>query len=95
MTSEAIATVGSTHHSEILNRMPGTLIQRGSMPRMRTAMRVTSSSTCAVDGRSPRSGACALRLNNALDRDYADRADFAFGNYRYENPEPGGDAHER
>ncbi len=25
----------------------------------------------------------ALRLNNALDRDYADRADFAFGNYRY------------
>jgi len=25
----------------------------------------------------------ALRLNNALDRDYADRADFAFGAYRY------------
>ena len=25
----------------------------------------------------------ALRLNNALDRDYADRADFAFGSYRY------------
>ena len=25
----------------------------------------------------------ALRLNNLLDRDYADRADFAFGNYRY------------
>ncbi len=24
-----------------------------------------------------------LRLNNALDRDYADRADYAFGNYRY------------
>jgi outer membrane receptor protein involved in Fe transport len=24
-----------------------------------------------------------LRLNNALDRDYADRADFAFGSYRY------------
>jgi len=24
-----------------------------------------------------------LRLNNALDRAYADRADFAFGNYRY------------
>jgi len=24
-----------------------------------------------------------LRLMNALDRDYADRADFAFGNYRY------------
>jgi len=24
-----------------------------------------------------------LRLNNALDRDYADRADFAFGTYRY------------
>jgi iron complex outermembrane recepter protein len=25
----------------------------------------------------------AVRLNNALDRDYADRADYAFGNYRY------------
>lgn len=25
----------------------------------------------------------ALRLNNALDRDYADRADYAFGSYRY------------
>jgi outer membrane receptor protein involved in Fe transport len=25
----------------------------------------------------------SLRLDNALDRDYADRADFAFGNYRY------------
>ena len=25
----------------------------------------------------------ALRLNNALDRDYADRADYAFGTYRY------------
>jgi outer membrane receptor protein involved in Fe transport len=24
-----------------------------------------------------------LRVNNALDRGYADRADFAFGNYRY------------
>jgi len=24
-----------------------------------------------------------LRLNNALDRDYADRADYAFGTYRY------------
>jgi iron complex outermembrane receptor protein len=24
-----------------------------------------------------------LRLTNALDRDYADRADFAFGSYRY------------
>lgn len=27
--------------------------------------------------------AVRLRLNNALDRDYADRADFAFGSYRY------------
>jgi outer membrane receptor protein involved in Fe transport len=27
--------------------------------------------------------AVALRLNNALDRDYADRADYAFGTYRY------------
>ncbi len=27
--------------------------------------------------------AVTLRLTNALDRDYADRADFAFGNYRY------------
>lgn len=25
----------------------------------------------------------AVRLDNALDRDYADRADYAFGNYRY------------
>jgi iron complex outermembrane receptor protein len=25
----------------------------------------------------------AMRVNNALDRDYADRADFAFGDYRY------------
>jgi iron complex outermembrane receptor protein len=25
----------------------------------------------------------AVRINNALDRDYADRADFAFGDYRY------------
>ena len=25
----------------------------------------------------------AARINNVLDRDYADRADFAFGNYRY------------
>jgi len=24
-----------------------------------------------------------LRLNNVTDRAYADRADFAFGNYRY------------
>jgi outer membrane receptor protein involved in Fe transport len=27
--------------------------------------------------------AATLRLNNALDEDYADRADFAFGNFRY------------
>ena len=27
--------------------------------------------------------ALTLRLNNVLDRDYADRADFAFGSYRY------------
>ena len=27
--------------------------------------------------------AVRLRLNNALDRDYADRADYAFGTYRY------------
>ena len=27
--------------------------------------------------------AVTLRLNNALDRDYADRADYAFGTYRY------------
>jgi outer membrane receptor protein involved in Fe transport len=27
--------------------------------------------------------ALTLRLNNALARDYADRADFAFGSYRY------------
>jgi len=39
VTSEAIATVGSTHHSEILNRMPGTLIQRGSGQESLTAIR--------------------------------------------------------
>jgi len=27
--------------------------------------------------------AASLRLNNLADRDYADRADFAFGNFRY------------
>lgn len=30
----------------------------------------------------------SLRLNNALDKDYAERADFAFGNYRYFVGEP-------
>lgn len=30
-----------------------------------------------------REWAVTLRLNNALDRDYADRADYAFGSYRY------------
>jgi outer membrane receptor protein involved in Fe transport len=30
-----------------------------------------------------REWALTLRLNNALDRDYADRADYAFGTYRY------------
>jgi len=33
--------------------------------------------------RPARSWAVTLRLSNALDRDYADRADFAFGTYRY------------
>ena len=27
--------------------------------------------------------AATLRVNNVLDEDYADRADFAFGNFRY------------
>jgi iron complex outermembrane receptor protein len=31
----------------------------------------------------PRGWTIAARLNNALDRAYADRADFAFGDYRY------------
>jgi outer membrane receptor protein involved in Fe transport len=31
----------------------------------------------------------AVRVNNALDRAYADRADFAFGNYRYFPGRPG------
>jgi outer membrane receptor protein involved in Fe transport len=39
LTSEAIATVGSTHHAEILNRAPGTLIQRGSGQESLTAIR--------------------------------------------------------
>jgi outer membrane receptor protein involved in Fe transport len=30
-----------------------------------------------------RSWSATLRLSNALDRRYADRADHAFGNYRY------------
>jgi outer membrane receptor protein involved in Fe transport len=30
-----------------------------------------------------RNWSLTLRLNNALDRDYADRADYAFGTYRY------------
>jgi outer membrane receptor protein involved in Fe transport len=39
VTSEAIVTVGSTHHAEILNRTPGTLIQRGSGQESLTAIR--------------------------------------------------------
>jgi iron complex outermembrane recepter protein len=39
VSSEAIASVGSTHHSEILNRIPGTLIQRGSGQESLTAIR--------------------------------------------------------
>ena len=30
-----------------------------------------------------RNWSATLRLNNVTDRAYADRADFAFGNYRY------------
>jgi outer membrane cobalamin receptor len=39
LTSEAITTVGSTHHAEILNRAPGTMIQRGSGEESLTAIR--------------------------------------------------------
>jgi outer membrane receptor protein involved in Fe transport len=39
LTSQAIVTVGATHHSEILNRVPGTLIQRGSGQESLTAVR--------------------------------------------------------
>jgi iron complex outermembrane recepter protein len=39
LTSQAIVTVGATHHSEILNRVPGTLIQRGSGQESLTAIR--------------------------------------------------------
>ncbi len=39
LTSETITTVGSTHHAEILNRAPGTLIQRGSGQESLTAIR--------------------------------------------------------
>jgi outer membrane receptor protein involved in Fe transport len=39
ITSESIAAVGSTHHAEILNRAPGTMIQRGSGQESLTAIR--------------------------------------------------------
>ena len=36
---EAILLVGSTHHAEVLNRVPGTMIQRGSGQESLTAIR--------------------------------------------------------
>ncbi len=39
LTAQTIATVGATHHAEILNRVPGTLIQRGSGQESLTAVR--------------------------------------------------------
>ena len=49
--AEAIAITGSTHHAEILNRVPGTLIQRGSGQESLTAIRspvLTGAGSCGV-----------------------------------------------
>ncbi len=48
---EAISMVGSTHHSEILNRAPGVLIQRGSGQESLTAIRspvLTGAGSCGA-----------------------------------------------
>jgi iron complex outermembrane recepter protein len=49
--AEAIAITGSTHHAEILNRVPGTLIQRGSGEESLTAIRspvLTGAGSCGA-----------------------------------------------
>ena len=55
-----------------------------SMPRTRIATAATSCSNLRARWRvRAAAGRLRARLNNALDRAYADRADFAFGTYRY------------
>lgn len=49
--SEAIRLVGSTHHSELLNRVPGVMIQRGSGQESLTAIRspvLTGGGSCGA-----------------------------------------------
>ena len=53
------------------------------MPRTRRDIRGTTSPTCASAGTRRGDFRFALHLDNVFDQAYADRADFAFGNYRY------------
>ena len=49
--AEAIGLVGSTHHSELLNRVPGVMIQRGSGQESLTAIRspvLTGGGSCGA-----------------------------------------------
>ena len=51
MSSADVALVGSTHHSEIMNRAPGTMIQRNSGEESLTAIRspvLTGPGSCGV-----------------------------------------------
>ena len=45
--------------------------------------KATICSICGWAGASRDSWSTTLRVNNLTDIAYADRADFAFGNYRY------------
>ena len=54
------------------------------MPRIPPRTRATKWPTCASTGTAARRQLRAsLRVDNVFDTAYADRADFAFGNYRY------------
>jgi outer membrane receptor protein involved in Fe transport len=51
LSGDVIDLVGSTHHSEILNRAPGTMIQRGSGQESLTAIRspvLTGAGSCGA-----------------------------------------------
>jgi iron complex outermembrane recepter protein len=51
VSNEAVALVGSTHHAEIMNRAPGTMIQRNSGQESLTAIRspvLTGPGSCGV-----------------------------------------------
>lgn len=111
---EDIAARGATHHSEIMNRVAGTMTQRGSGQESLTARvewrpsvdwytdaELVSVGEYFVDAANQNSYEghelvnlglgwqfaagwhASLRVNNLFDAAYADRADFAFGNYRY------------